>query len=145
MQSYFLSLIKSICTQEIIAKCAASALLISAHFLFDQAMYQAMLSLLILIVFDYITAMYVVVKTKKPITSKQTFRTPYKIVIYFVLIAAGNLAENSLPTILDFIDETITAFLVLTELISVIENAGKLGYPVPKRLLNKLHELQAEK
>lgn len=145
MGSYFVALMKSICTQEIIAKYAASALLITAHFLFDQAMYQAMLSLLILIVFDYITAMYVVVKQKKAITSRQTFRTPYKIVIYFVLISAGNIAENSLPVISKFIDETIIAFLVLTELISVIENAGKLGYPVPQRLLNKLHELQAEK
>ncbi|CAB4151684.1 COG4824 Phage-related holin (Lysis protein) [uncultured Caudovirales phage] len=143
--AYYIDFLAGICTKNTAVKCISAFLLIAAEFLFDGLLIQAMISLFVLVIFDYITAMLVVNKLKTPITSRKTFRTPFKMAIYFLLIAAGNISENALPTVMHFLDDTIIAFLVLTEVISVIENVGKLGYAVPNKLLNRLEEWRDEK
>ncbi len=62
-----------------------------------------------------------------------------------MLITTARLSEYSLPDVIGYLDETIIAFLCLTELISVLENTGKMGYAIPAQLLNKLKSWRDEK
>ena len=114
-------------------------------FFFDTAQEAGLLALLILIIFDFITAIANAYHKKIEIQSRKVFITAGKIAIYFGLIASGNLAEHAVPILSSIIDETILAFLTLTELVSIIENVGKLGFAIPKKLLNKLEDLRDSK
>lgn len=105
-------------------------------FLFDAGKQQALVALLILMIFDFLFGVTAAAVNKKPITSGKTRRSALKVAIYYLLISAGFLAEKSVPFLP--IDETILAFLMLTELISIIENSGKIGFAVPKKLLEQL-------
>ena len=62
-----------------------------------------------------------------------------------MLITTARIAEFSLPEVIRYLDDTIIAFLTLTELISIIENTGKMGYAIPKKLLLKLKSIRDEK
>ncbi len=114
-------------------------------FAFDSLQQQGLLALLILIIVDFLTALANAYHKKIEIQSRKVFVTAVKIIIYFGLIAAGNMTEYAIPVLSGIIDETLLAFLALTELISILENIGKLGFAVPKKLLNKLEELKDEK
>jgi len=139
------TLLASVCFKDLAIKCLGAIALITGNFLFDGILVQAMVSLFVLVIFDAITAMATAYKNKVAVTSRKMFRTPLKLAVYFLLISSSNIAENALPAIIHILDETILAFLVLTELISIIENIGKMGYAVPMKLLNRLHEIRDTK
>ena len=116
-------------------------------FLFDSMTHDAIIALLILMLFDFITAIIVAYKTGKEIRSARAIRSALKITVYMLLVSSGHLAEVGINVDmfpLNFIDETIIGFLVVTELISIIENAGKMGYAIPNKLLNKLNQYKNE-
>lgn len=119
-------------------KTIASVFFVAVYFGFDSVQHQALIALFILMWIDCFTAMWAAYKTGITIQSAKFFRTPIKIVIYFGLIYASRITEYALPSILLIIDETVIAFCVATEFISIMENINKLGYPVPTKLLNKL-------
>lgn len=114
-------------------------------FLFDGLLYETMFALLLLIIFDFITGVYANKKRGKIISSRKIFRSALKTTIYFVLISAGHLTEKAMGEVLPLIDETTIGFLAVTELISIIENVGDMGYAVPKKLLNRLKEFRDKK
>lgn len=100
--------------------------------------------LITLVIFDFVTAIMVSFKKGEPIESKKAFKTVTKIVVYGIFLSASHLTEQVIPGT-TFLDETAGSFLAITELISIIENIGHLGYAIPKKLLNRLEELrQAE-
>ena len=105
---------------------------------FDNIHQKALLALFILMWADCITSIWAAYKTGIPIQSSKFFRTPVKIVIYFGLIYMAKITEYGFPTLLGVLDETVIAFCVTTELISIMENIHKLGYPVPSKLFQKL-------
>ncbi len=107
-------------------------------FFFDQYQKDALLALLILILMDFVFAISVAYKKKIEIRSRRVCRTAWKVVIYFGLIAAAHLAEKGIMVLSGVIDETVTGFLIATELISIMEHIGNLGYAIPKKLLNQL-------
>ena len=125
-------------------KSAVSTLYAIYTFFFGITLVAASKALLALIIIDFVTAVFAVKKTGQEISSAKIFRTPLKILIYFMLVSAAHLMETVSP-ILGFLDETMLGFLALTELISILENTGKMGYAVPQKLLNKLHELRDDK
>ena len=116
-------------------------LLISLAFvpalLFNPELKEAMAALAILIIIDFFSGVMTAKKTGDQITSAKIFRTALKFAVYFSLIAAGRLTVVAglpfLPA-----DAIILGFLAVTELISVIENAGRSGFAVPQKLLNQL-------
>lgn len=121
-------------------KTFAAALLSVTGFLFDGLLREAMLALLILLIFDFITGVAAAKREGQEISSHSAFRTAVKIAVYFLLISAGRMAEATIGSTLPFIDEAVLAFLGVTELISILENVGRLGYAVPLKLLNKLKD-----
>lgn len=109
-------------------------------FLFDTVYKDAMIAILILLIFDFVTGLAAVKKSGQKIESAKIFRSAIKVGVYFLLISAGRLAEISTHELVPIIDETVMGFLAVTELISILENAGKLGYAIPQKLLNRLEE-----
>ena len=128
--------------QKIIAHFNVKAVLaffyVSLAFFFDGLQKEAILAIIVLVVFDFITGIVAAKVVGEEIRSAKVFRSAMKLVAYLMLISAGHFAEKAFPIISSFADETILAFLAVTELISNIENAGKMGFGIPRRLLNKL-------
>lgn len=108
-------------------------------FMFGFGTEKIMLALLLLIVMDFITGVLAAKKSGEPIRSRNAVKSAYKVAVYGLLVSAGHLTESIVPGS-TYIQEAVTAFLALTELISILENAGKMGFAVPQRLLNQLHK-----
>lgn len=98
-------------------------------------------ALLILVVFDFITGILAAHISSQPIKSKSAVRSAFKVAVYGLLVSAGHLTDQVTPGSW-FIQDAVTSFLALTELISIIENTGKMGYAIPKKLLAKLQSFR---
>lgn len=116
--------------------------IVSGFFLPVIALQQELISLLVLLVFDFATGVYAASKTQTLIKSAGIFRTAVKIVIYFVLVSAAFHTENTIP--LKIIDEAVIGFLAVTELISVLENTALAGHAIPRKLLTKLQNFSTK-
>lgn len=115
----------------------------SAGFLFGYDNFLSLQALLVLIVIDFITGIASAKKSGEEIKSKKVVKSAFKIGIYGMLVSSANLTETIAPGT-TYMVETMTTFLALTELISILENAGKLGFAVPQKWLNQLHKWRDE-
>ena len=97
--------------------------------------------LVLLIIFDFITSIMSKYKTGETIESRKALKTVTKIFIYTMFVSGTYLTEQIIPGT-TFLDNAVISFLAITELISIIENIGHMGYAIPKKLLNKLETLQ---
>lgn len=111
-------------------------------FLYDKVYTDAMFAILLLIIFDFITGVASQKKNGHPIESAKVFRTSKKIAVYFLLVSAGFLAEKATQGVVPLIDETLMGFLAITELVSILENVGYMGFAIPQKLLNRLNKLK---
>jgi len=113
-------------------------------FLFDPTLHNALWALAALMIVDFASGVMTAKVTGDQITSAKIFRTALKFAVYFTLIASGHLTVTAgLPFIPA--DAIILTYLAATELISIIENAGRAGYAVPQKLLNQLQEFRDKK
>lgn len=141
---YISAIFGNIC-KDVVFKCVAAGGLVISEFFLDSLLAKAMVALFCLIIFDWVTGVLAARASGDVIKSSKILRTPIKIAIYFMLITTARLSEYSLPNVIGYLDETVIAFLALTELVSIIENTGKMGYAVPIKLLDKLKSLRDEK
>jgi toxin secretion/phage lysis holin len=102
---------------------------------------EALSALVILIFFDFITALMAKHRQGEVIESKKALKSVTKVVIYTMFVSASYISERAIPGA-TFMDTVTISFLIITEFISIMENIGKLGYAIPKRLLNKLEEFK---
>lgn len=114
-----------------------------ASFFFDALQRDALLALLALIIMDFFSAILAAYKSNEPIRSSRVFHTALKIVVYFSIVSAGYIAEKAIP--IGLIDEILIGFLVVTELISILENTSKAGYSTPSGLLNTLKDFKSKR
>lgn len=126
-----------------ILKLFPTIVLPSAGFLLGFDNFLSIQALLVLIVIDFVTGISAAKVSREEIKSKKAVKSAFKVAIYGLLVSAAHLTETIAPGT-TFMAETMITFLAVTELISVIENAGRLGFAVPQKLLNKLHELRGE-
>lgn len=140
---YCLSLISSVCENAFI-KAIGTALLIAYKFLFDVTQTVPMGSIVVLVIFDSITGMAAAFKTGEPIESRKALRTVIKLVVYSIFISAAYLTGTNLVAF-PMLEQIVMGFIALTELISIMENIGKMGYAIPQKLLNQLESLRDEK
>lgn len=116
-------------------------------FFFNPELSQLALALFFLIAFDMITGIYSAKKNGEKIESKKAVKTAFKLAVYGILISTMHLTDLTLQ-ISQFnfnLEIGMIGFLAATEAISVIENAGKLGYAIPKKLLNVLTDFTNKK
>jgi len=102
---------------------------------------QALLTVFLLIVLDTLTGVIKAAKAKK-LGSREFFRVAIKLVIYSILMACASLVDKALPLVIAM--PIMYTFLAVTEGISILENIGESGFPVPNQILNKLKVMQKE-
>lgn len=117
-------------------KTVFSLLVIMGSFLFSNIETNSLIALFILIMVDFATAIAAAYKLNHHIQSGKVFRTAVKIAVYYTLIASGSVSEYAIPIIP--LAQGITGFLVATELVSIIENVGNMGYAIPQKILNQI-------
>ena len=126
-------------TKYVDVKAIGTALLAVYQFCFDVHQEQAMPILACLVLFDTITGVYAAKIVGERIESKKVVKAAFKLGIYALLVSASFMTDKlmGLSGVLE-LDKLMVGFLAATELISIIENAGKMGYAVPKKILNFL-------
>lgn len=91
---------------------------------------------LILTAIDFITGVMVGFVSNE-LSSRKMFRTSYKFLIYSLLaISAHQMTRYSGH--FEWIEDGVVLFVASTELLSIIENAHKLGLPMPMWIKNRL-------
>ena len=86
---------------------------------------------------DYITGVLVAIGNHE-LSSAVGFKGLCKKVFILALVGVGHLLDKTLGTEGDIIRSLVCCFYIANEGISIIENAGNLGLPVPKKLLDIL-------
>lgn len=130
---------------DILVKCGASLIYVIYAFSFDTLQGKGLFALLLLIIFDFFTGVIASYKGNEKIKSSKVFRTVVKIVIYYLMIALAHFAELSVPVLSSILDETVLAFLAVTELISNFENLSRMGYAIPTKLFTALKDFKNKK
>ncbi len=117
-------------------KALFASLVTLLSYLFDPTHMMGMIAIFALICADFMFGVSASRKQDMPVRSAKVRHTAVKITVYFALIACARITEYALP--MPFLDESIIGFLAATELLSILENAGRLGYVVPKQLVKVL-------
>ena len=138
---YFLEIIKVTSEPTIVKLFIAGLFLFS--FLFGDFHSQAIMAVLMLMIFDTILGVMATYQEGQAITSRKFSRVIQKGVVYFMAISAGYFADLTIGW--QIIQSTMIAFIGVTEFISILENIGRLGYETPKKLLNQLKGFKSEK
>jgi toxin secretion/phage lysis holin len=77
------------------------------------------------------------------LSSKVGFKGIAKKVMIFVMVALAHQVDSALGTKNMFRDATIV-FYMANELLSIFENAGRMGVPVPDRLMQAVEVLKGK-
>lgn len=104
---------------------------------YDPTKYNVVMAVLMLVAMDFVSGLYASYKCDQPIVSRKIYRSAVKVVVYTFIIASARLTETAGFNFFD-VDGAAAMFLALTELISILENAGRAGYAIPRKILNKL-------
>lgn len=102
-----------------------------------------MYALITFVMIDYITGLMVAVLEHK-LSSEVGFRGIFKKVLIFALVGIGNMIDIHLLGNGSAIRTAVIFFYVSNEGISIIENAAKIGLPVPKKLLDVLEQIKSK-
>lgn len=124
-------------------KIIVSIILSVAFFLFGHLYTDALVAIVMLMLFDTILGVSAVYEEGEHVSSRKFSRVVTKGLVYFSSISAGYFADLTIP--FNFIQGTMIAFIGVTEFISILENMGRLGYQTPKKLLNQLKEYRDNK
>ena len=105
-----------------------------------------MIALLVFMVLDYITGILCAVADKK-LSSAVGFRGIFKKVLIFLLVGVANILDAQVIGTGCVLRTAVIFFYISNEGVSLLENAGHLGLPIPTKLkavLEQLHD-RAEK
>lgn len=103
---------------------------------YDTLMY----SLIVLVILDYATGVLLAIHEKK-LSSDIGFKGISKKALIFVLITTGNIFDQYIIGSGNALRTTLLIFYISNEGVSIIENAGKLGMPLPQNLLSTIKKL----
>jgi toxin secretion/phage lysis holin len=93
---------------------------------------KVLILLVSLVIIDYLTGILASAFEGK-LSSRVGFRGIPKKIMIFVMVAVGHLVDTAIGTNHMFRDAAIF-FYCANELVSILENAGRMGLPVPDRL-----------
>jgi len=98
--------------------------------------------LLALVILDYVTGVLAASREGNLRSAVGFKRIPKKVMI-FALVAVGHLIDRAVGTNGLFRDATIFFYLA-NELLSIIENAGRIGLPVPEQIKQAVEVLKGK-
>ena len=99
-------------------------------------------ALLAFVVIDYITGIMCAVVDKK-LSSEVGFKGIFKKVLIFALVGVANILDVNVIGTGSVLRTAIIFFYISNEGVSLLENAGHLGLPIPAKLkavLEQLHD-----
>lgn len=99
-------------------------------------------TLLIFVVLDYFTGVIAAGKEGE-LSSRRGFSGIKRKVVIFVIVAVAHMVDKALGDGHLFRDGTI-AFYLANECLSIIENSGRIGLPVPDSLTNAIKVLRGD-
>lgn len=121
-------------------KVVVSVLLSVFFFFFGNLYTDALVAIVMLMALDAFLGVWASKREGAAITSSRFADSVKKGIVYFMAISAGYFVDLTVP--LDLVQATMVGFVGVTEFISVLENAGRMGYSTPKKLLNQLRDFQ---
>ncbi len=98
--------------------------------------------LIFLMLIDYITGLWVGYITKT-VNSTRAYKGISKKVFIIIIVSCSTVIEQLVPNV--GIRNLVIIFYVATEILSVIENASKLGVPIPDKLKIALEQCKGDK
>lgn len=98
-------------------------------------------TIVIFVVMDYITGVMVAINTKT-LSSDVGFKGICRKVLIFILVGMGHLIDTHVLGDGATIRTAIIFFYIANEGLSIIENSGKLGLPIPQKLRDILEQLK---
>lgn len=143
--SAFSSIFKSFVSNMEI-KLVGGAFITAYSFLFSCEQYKLMIAIIILVIFDFLSGIAVAKKSGHEIKSSKACKSALKLGVYGILVSSAHLTDF-IVGIENFglnIEVSMMSFLALTELISILENSGRLGFAIPQKMLNQLTELRGQ-
>ena len=106
----------------------------------------------IVVVMDYITGLLAGRRSDGGLVSKKAIKGVEKKVGILCLLALGIFLDISIHTMVDMeflnlpfnlpVAHVVTAWIIVTESISICENLQKLGVPIPKWMLKSLRKAE---
>lgn len=102
-----------------------------------------MYALVAFVIADYVTGVMRAVLEKK-LSSEVGARGIFKKVLIFMLVGVGHIIDSKLIGTGDAIRTAVIFFYLSNEGISILENAGKIGLPIPKKLRSVLTQINKE-
>lgn len=100
-----------------------------------------MIALIALIVLDYISGVVAAIAEKR-LSSAVGAKGIAKKVFMLLIVAVANIVDINVIGEGHVLKSVTSVFYVANECISLIENAGRLGVPVPKKLMDVLEQLK---
>lgn len=94
-------------------------------------------SLLILMLFDYISGVIAGYRSNE-LNSKRAFKGICKKIIILIIISCSTLLSYILGN--SSLRDIVAIFYVATEILSILENAAKVGVPIPQKLKEALEQ-----
>ena len=101
-------------------------------------------ALIAFVVVDYITGLMAAGLEKK-LSSGVGFRGIFKKVVIFCLVAVGNIIDTYIIQNGRVLRTAVVFFYLSNEGISILENVGRIGLPIPEKLRSVLEQLKEEK
>lgn len=102
-----------------------------------------LLALLLLVLLDYVTGLCVAIQ-RKQLSSEIGAKGITKKVAIFVVIAFCHVLDSYLIHTETALGTVATVFYISNEGISILENVGKLGVPLPEKVQALLHTLKSQ-
>ncbi len=100
-------------------------------------------ALLAVIIIDYITGCLVAIVQKK-LSSEVGFKGISKKIIILALVGVAHILDSQVIRGGSALRTATIFFYITNEGISILENAGRLGLPLPKKLIDVLEQLNKE-
>lgn len=98
-------------------------------------------ALVIFVVLDYLSGILAAIVEQK-VNSEIGYKGVIKKVFIFVLVAVAQVADVVMGT--DVIRVAVVGFYIGVEGMSILENAGRSGLPLPEELKNTLTQLRGQ-
>ena len=97
-------------------------------------------ALIAFVVIDYITGVMCAIVDKK-LSSEVGFKGIFKKVLIFILVGVGNIIDVQVLGQAGILRTAVIFFYLSNEGVSMLENAGHLGLPIPAKLKEVLEQL----
>ena len=102
-----------------------------------------MYALIAFVIADYVTGVMCAVSDKR-LSSEVGFKGICRKVLIFVLVGMANILDMHVIGTGRVLRTAVLFFYISNEGVSVLENAGHLGLPVPAKLLDVLEQLHED-